>query len=55
MNASAEYDGCLSGLNDIRIGRWDSANAIPPARHMNHSSDWMRGYKMAFEEEEGEQ
>ena len=47
----AEYDGFLTGLNDIRLGRWDGTNAIPPSRHWSHEKSWLLGYNRALDEE----
>lgn len=46
-NPLAEYDGFLAGLKDIKLGRWDIDNAIPPSIHWNHEKYWLLGYKRA--------
>ena len=45
--SAAEYDGFLAGLSDIRLGRWDIDNAIPPSRHWSQEKSWLLGYSRA--------
>ncbi len=46
----AELDGYATGCNDIRIGRWDGDNVIPPFFYVNFSKEWYEGYQRAYRE-----
>lgn len=52
-DSTAYFDGTLAGLNDIRLGRWDCDNVVPPARHINNTQEWLQGYADSKENDNG--
>ncbi len=48
--SQAEQDGYITGLEDLRYGRWDGDNVIPPFQHMPHEIEWYTGYNRAYQE-----
>lgn len=45
----ARTNGFTTGLEDLKLGRWDGDNAMPPASFFHAEKEWHEGYLEAKE------